>query len=110
MKPPIYRPPPIRSLWSNLYRNLVLKQCLKLLRKRGSYPSFWTMPHDVICREILLNGYYERELLIAMASIVKNRTGTVLDVGANMGNHTIFFSRFFKRVISFEPVPATAGS
>jgi FkbM family methyltransferase len=63
------------------------------------------MPYDTICREILLNGYYEKELLIGMTAIVKNKSGTVLDIGANIGNHTIFFSRTFKQVISFEPVP-----
>jgi len=63
------------------------------------------MPYDTICREILVNGYYEKELLIGMTTIVKNKSGTVLDIGANIGNHTVFFSRTFKQVISFEPVP-----
>ncbi len=101
----IYKPGPITSLLRNQYKNLVLKPCLRFLSNRDSYPTFWTMPYDTICREILINGYYEKELLIGMTLIVKNKSGTVLDIGANIGNHTIFFSRAFKQVISFEPVP-----
>ncbi len=96
---------PIKSFLETQYKNLVLKPALKLLNNRGDYPAFWTMPHDTICREILLNGYYERELLMAMSKLVENKAGTVLDIGANIGNHTIFFSRVFEKVISFEPVP-----
>jgi len=101
----IYKPKPITSLLRNQYKNLILKPCLRFSRYRDSYPKFWTMPYDIICREILLNGYYEKELLIGMAAIVKNKSGTVLDIGANIGNHSVFFSKTFKQVISFEPVP-----
>jgi len=101
----IYDPPMLRSLPENLYRNLVRKPCLKLLRRRGSYPTFWTMPDDIICREILLSGFYEKELLLGMATIVKNKMATAIDVGANIGNHTLFLARLFRHVISFEPVP-----
>lgn len=96
---------PIKSFLDTQYKNLVLKPALKLLNKRGDYPAFWTMPHDTICREILLNGYYEKELLMGMSKLVQNKSGTVLDIGANIGNHTVFFSRVFEKVISFEPVP-----
>jgi len=40
-----------------------------------------------------------------MCELVENKVGTVLDIGANIGNHTVFFSRIFEKVISFEPVP-----
>ncbi|MHB1238673.1 MAG: FkbM family methyltransferase [Gallionella sp.] len=96
---------PIKSFLDTQYKNLVLKPALKLLNKRGDCPAFWTMPHDTICREILLNGYYEKELLMGMSKLVENKSGTVLDIGANIGNHTVFFSRVFEKVISFEPVP-----
>jgi FkbM family methyltransferase len=101
----VYKPPRVRSLLANVYRNIVLKTALKVLRQRSAYPAFWVMLGDIICREILLNGYYEKELLLAMASLVRDKSGTVLDVGANIGNHTIFFSKIFSQVICFEPVP-----
>lgn len=96
---------PLRAFWQNQYRNLLLKPAFKLLRNRGDLPSFWTMPHDTICREILTHGFYERELLTGMVALVKEN-GTALDIGANIGNHTVFFSRHFERVLSFEPVPS----
>jgi FkbM family methyltransferase len=96
---------PIRSFLDTQYKNLLLKPALKLLNRRGDYPAFWTMPHDTICREILLNGFYEKELLMGMSQLVESKAGTVLDIGANIGNHTVFFSRIFENVISFEPVP-----
>ena len=34
-------------------------------------------------------------------------TGLALDVGANVGNHAIFFDKYFRRVIAFEPNPST---
>lgn len=42
---------------------------------------------------------------MGMCQLVEKKAGTVLDIGANIGNHTVFFSRIFERVISFEPVP-----
>ena len=32
---------------------------------------------------------------------------TALDIGANIGNHTIFFAEIFAKVIAFEPNPKT---
>ena len=88
------------------YRDLVLKQALKLILKSQKYPTFWTMPFDTICRTIILDGYYERTLLEGMCELVTNKNGVILDVGANIGNHTVFFSTQFSKVFSFEPVPS----
>ncbi len=33
--------------------------------------------------------------------------GLAIDIGANIGNHSLFFSDFFKKVLSFEPNPRT---
>jgi len=51
----------------------------------------------------LFNGY-EREFIDLFLSRVP-RGGTVLDVGANIGNHTLIFSGHFDAVHSFEPNP-----
>lgn len=63
------------------------------------------MPYDPICREILESGFYEKELLLAMQLLAKGKEGIAIDVGANIGNHTIFFSKIFPQVIAFEPAP-----
>lgn len=51
---------PIKSFLETQYKNLILKPAFKLLKNRGDYPVFWTMPYDPICREILVNGFYEK--------------------------------------------------
>lgn len=102
----LYKENAIKSLLGNLRKNFLLKPAFKLFKNRGDYPTFWTMPYDPICRDILFNGYYEKELLIGMSKLVENKSGTVLDIGANIGNHTVFFSKEFKQVISFEPIPS----
>jgi FkbM family methyltransferase len=61
--------------------------------------------NDNIGTDILFYGYYEKSLL---DSIIKKfpkelSNTTFLDVGANIGNHSIYFSNFFKNIICFEP-------
>jgi FkbM family methyltransferase len=99
--------PFIASFLKNKYRDLILKPALKLLnRNQQNAPcTFWTMPYDSICQAIILNGFYERELLQGMCALVKDKKGIALDIGANIGNHSLFFSKHFDAVISFEPVP-----
>jgi FkbM family methyltransferase len=94
------------TLVQNKYRDFVLKPALKIINKHQKFPTFWTMPHDTICRTILLEGYYEKNLLKGMCDLSVNKNGIVLDIGANIGNHTIYFSQFFNKVLAFEPVPS----
>ncbi len=97
----------IASFLNNKYRDLILKPALKLLNRnqKATQCHFWTMPYDSICQLIILNGFYERELLQGMCALVKDKNGIALDIGANIGNHSLFFSKQFDAVISFEPVP-----
>jgi FkbM family methyltransferase len=99
--------PFIASFLHNKYRDLILKPALKLLNRnqQNATCTFWTMPYDSICQAIILNGFYERELLQGMCALVKDKNGIALDIGANIGNHSLFFSKHFDAVISFEPVP-----
>lgn len=75
-------------------------------------PSIACFPRDWIGRAIVGDGLHERELLEALELTLLTREpawrdAVALDVGANIGNHTLFFSRFFARIISFEPNPLT---
>jgi len=89
-----------------LLKALILKPALSVLKKRKGYPYFWTMPFDTICRDIIVNGAYEKELIAGMCTLVPQRRGTVLDVGANVGNHGVHFASRYDRVVCFEPVPS----
>ena len=57
-------------------------------------------------------GYYEREqldilfeFLAPLALILKK--GTAFDIGANIGNHVVYFSSHFRNIHAFEPNPST---
>lgn len=63
---------------------------------------------DLVSRHINLDGVYnikELTTLIGWLQQVEPEifAGEALDIGANIGNHALFFSEFFKKVIAFEP-------
>ena len=60
-----------------------------------------------IDRRMYLFGEYEQELIEAfIAHLPLDRRGTILDVGANVGTHSLAFARHFRTVHAFEPNPA----
>jgi FkbM family methyltransferase len=66
--------------------------------------------NDLIGISINQFGFYERdeldvlfEFLLPLAAVF--RSGTAFDIGANIGNHSVYFARRFKLVHSFEPNP-----
>ena len=72
----------------------------KKIYKRGFVYFF----NDTISKEISIFGTYEKEQLNKIIDITKSKKRRIcLDIGANIGNHSLFFSNFFEKVISFEP-------
>ena len=64
--------------------------------------------HDAIGRYINLFGVFEGEELDFLFDFLDSKkhnflNGLALDVGANIGNHSIYFSSKFNKVIAFEP-------
>lgn len=64
------------------------------------------MRRDPIQRTHRKGKFYEQEELDLLAELV-GTGATIVDIGANIGNHTLFFSLIMeaKRVIPFEPNP-----
>lgn len=65
---------------------------------------------DLIALEVNLKGVYEKDELEVFFEFAEKiglmkrfKKTTVIDIGANVGNHSLFFSKFFKKVISYEP-------
>ncbi len=60
-------------------------------------------PDDHISKVVAKGAFYEQEMLEYIASL-KPR-GTIIDVGANIGNHTVFFGLFTvcEQVVAIEP-------
>ena len=79
------------------------------LRLRGAPEHrFWVRTDDYIGTEIFLLGIYEESLVAALQRLLRGmrREGAVfLDVGANVGNHTVALAGDFDRVIAVEPNP-----
>jgi FkbM family methyltransferase len=74
------------------------------------YPQMVCFSWDHISLTINTRGRYELENLDNLEELVfpqLNKKRICLDIGANIGNHSLFFSNFFEKVISFEPNPET---
>lgn len=75
-----------------------------------SYPQVAGFSFDLITQFIHLDGQYERDELAFLAKHIfppLKKGGICLDIGANIGNHSLAFSPHFARVIAFEPHPRT---
>jgi len=76
------------------------------------FPQLAIFSFDHIGLRINLDGRYEGGSLdlighFIQAYIKNSHQSIAIDVGANIGNHSLFFSEFFHKVISFEPNPRT---
>lgn len=75
---------------------------------QSGFPSIATFAFDHIGHEINLKGRYEAaDLDIAFKFLRKTSLtkGDAVDVGANIGNHSLFFAEHFEHVVSLEPNP-----
>lgn len=78
----------------------------------AQYPQIACHAFDLITTYVMLDGQYERDELDLLAKSVFPDLpphGTCLDVGANIGNHSLHFAGHFSRVISLEPHPRNFG-
>ncbi len=84
---------------------------LKYYRPPSRSPRIFCLPGDHIGDYIFIDGMYERELLesifdgLLLSMKEQFSSGSCLDIGANIGNHTAYFSGRFNRVFAFEPNP-----
>ena len=53
----------------------------------------------------LYGGYERREIELFLATIPTDRRRTILDIGANVGTHSLSFAKAFANVHVFEPNP-----
>jgi len=75
------------------------------------FPNIVHPAFDVIGPHISLFGRFERNELKVLEERVFNKidcsNSSCLDIGANIGNHSVFFANFFSSVDCFEPQPDT---
>lgn len=68
--------------------------------------TFQLYPDQYVDQRIFIDGAYELRLLHLIETFFKrNSNAVMLDIGANIGNHAIYLSGSFNRIICFEPSP-----
>jgi FkbM family methyltransferase len=88
----------------------IVKRSLPRLRRYGNRPVF-CVPGDHIGDSIFMDGLYEgAQLHSAFSALLGGYAqqfakASCLDVGANIGNHSVYFADRFARVIAIEPNP-----
>ena len=96
---------PLR-IFVNWYNHNVARQHLK------AHPQLAVFAFDHIGLRINLDGRYEKRTLDLIRNYLESvisgleRTAA-LDIGANIGNHSVYFSDLFEEVFAFEPNPRT---
>ena len=82
--------------------------------RRPGRGRFFLLSDDYIGRTILAEGAFEKGYLASLEGLIRlARAGDLmqaersvaLDIGANIGTHTVFLARHFDKVHSFEPNP-----
>lgn len=72
-------------------------------------PRMVVSANDYIGHWIAVAGVYELSMLLPAMAFLKERgfldREVCLDVGANIGNHSVFFSQYFSRVLALEANP-----
>lgn len=72
---------------------------------RKKYPNLISPTFDYIANVCSVFGMYEHDELKCIERVLTKhcKNKYIIDCGANIGNHTLFFSKFAKGVFSFEP-------
>lgn len=103
-----------KSFYSRLLNKLMnyeLKKRSAAHNERRGFPIA-VFGNDLIGIKINIDGIYEGEHIEDLFHLLKKididvQNSTAIDIGANIGNHSIEFSKFFANVICFEPNPRT---
>lgn len=92
-----------------LERKLAMRYLFKvrkqLIRERNQRMAVYA--NDLIGMFIFLDGIYERDYLETFIKLLEPlkeefESWVVVDAGANIGNHSIYFSKLFGKVHAFE--------
>ncbi|MDA9086264.1 FkbM family methyltransferase [Methylophilaceae bacterium] len=98
--------PVLQRVKSALIEKELLSLNKKLVMQKKTFVA--TLANDFISTKINLDGFYEKielELFNKFIHSHKVFKGNAIDVGANIGNHSLFFCKYFKKIYAFEPNP-----
>lgn len=90
-----------------LCERLMRRLARRNLKAHGDHMAVFSW--DYIGLQVMIHGTYEGTFLDQTMAFLKaqgvDTGGIYLDIGANIGNHAIYFSRFGRKVLAFEPNP-----
>lgn len=90
----------IKSLFEKFIKNEFYKRFIS--KSKNDFKAL-DLSSKLIVYHILTEGFYEKNQLEYIKDNFYEYNFTFVDVGANIGNHSIFFAKYFKNVVSFEP-------
>lgn len=97
-----------RGILNYLRKKIARKYLKKISREHIKTRDQLVMfSFDYIAQSISIDGRFESNELSLIEKMFKDKLGEklTLDIGANIGNHTVALSKFSKAVYSFEPNP-----
>ena len=59
--------------------------------------------NDSVSSELMINGIFERDELDLLSNLIDREI--FIDIGANIGNHTLYFRNSFKKYILMNLIP-----
>lgn len=96
----------------DVLKKVIIGRAVSWLRMYNPDFDMAVFVNDHIGGGIITFGLYDRQNLEmtpqVLAELAKSdgfRDGVCLDIGANIGNHALYYSKLFKQVIAFEPNP-----
>ena len=91
----------IRKVLYYCFNEFILKS------KKNDYPLI--IHNDLIGQYIIFFDFFEKDLVESILNSFSSNVfeNVCVDVGANIGNHTVQYAKKFKKVISFEPQKRT---
>lgn len=97
-------------LWRSLTFNYLIKKQYENANKKN--PLMASFTNDTIGTFLDVDGSFEQDQLKLILSLLETlnlelNLKTFVDVGANIGLHSIFFNQIFKEIYAFEAHPKT---
>lgn len=91
--------------WQSLVNKLVPPHSASFIVRNGNTTFAGDIVSAIDRLVYLFGGYESGEIRCFLSHISEERRGTILDVGANAGTHSLAFARAFETVHAFEPNP-----
>ena len=83
----------------------ILDKIIYRYLSKKNHPSIAVFVDDCVGLNVICHEVYEKDYLDLIINSLNEETlkNTLIDVGANIGNHSLYFSKCFQNVLSFEP-------